>query len=308
MPVKQHKHYQAALHVIASTLRCGHEIFDPALPWSSSYLMPFRDYRMRPIDGFKGKFSLNISFQVQEGAVQFRPLLAGTHHVLTCSITQTPNLCDRESVNVGHLSSPLLPDVEHSERWHFKSPASSAALQYVPPTTVATTSHSCFVAIVWTFWGDPPPYEIDWLSEVIDSSGCEATHVLDLQMLCRGSLFSDSYVASKFGSGYNTESKVFVVSYFGKDLERGYGLMESCMLSWHLDGFDPVIVHFGDDSNSYDYLRYPRLHFVIRNHPTNRTYGDETFQNILHLGIGYKIGFWPSTLRNISLRQVQCTL
>jgi hypothetical protein len=264
---------------------------------------------MRPADGFKGKFTLNISFQVQEGTVQLRPLLAGTtsHSVLTCAITQTPNLCDRESVNVGHLSSPLLPVVEHSERWHFEAPASSAAMQCAPPTTVATTSNSCFVAVVWTFWGNPPPYEIDWLSEVVDSSGCEAAHVLDLQMLCRGSLFSDSYVASKFGSQYNTASKVFVVSYFSKDFARGFGLMESCMLSWHLDGFDPVLVHFGDDSNSYEYLRYPRLHFVIRNHPTNTTSGDETFQNIIHLGIGYKIGFWPSTLRNISLRQVEST-
>lgn len=310
MPTKQHKHYQAALQAIAGNLRCGHEVFDPARPWSSSYVMPFGEYRMRPADGFKGTFTLNISFQVQDGTVQLRPLLAGatSQRVLACAVTQTPNLCDRESVNVGHLSSPLLPAVEHSERWHFKAPASSAVMQSAPPTTAATTSNSCFVAIVWTFWGEPPPYEMDWLSEVVDSSGCEAAHLLDLQMLCRGSLFSDSYVAEKFGSQYNTASKVFVVSYFSKDFARGFGLMESCMLSWHLDGFDPVLVHFGDDSNSYEYLRYPRLHFVIRNHPTNTTYGDETFQNILHLGIGYKIGFWPSTLRNISLRQVDCTL
>ena len=53
-----------------------------------------------------------------------------------------------------------------------------------------------------------------------------------------------------------------------------------------------------------DYLRYPRLHFVIRNHPANVVYGVDTFRNILHLGIGYKIGFWPSALRDISLRRV----
>jgi len=48
------------------------------------------------------------------------------------------------------------------------------------------------VAVVWTFWSDPPPFEMDWLSELVDLSGCSVTHWLDLQMRCRGSVFSDS--------------------------------------------------------------------------------------------------------------------
>ena len=302
MPTDWHQHRQAALRAVARSLWCGDEIFDPARPWSSSYLMPFGAYRTRPDFGFRGNFSLNISIQAQEGTAHL-PLLAATasHHVLTCSISQTPNTCDRESANVGRLSSPLLPAVQHSELWRIKPPASCVPLP-------AVASPTCFVAVVWTFWSDPPPYEIDWFSEVIDSSGCEVSHVLDLQMLCRGRVFSDDAVASKFGPVYTATSKVFVVSYFSKDFERGFGLMESCMLSWYLDGFDAVLVHFGDDGNSYDYRRYPRLHFVIRNHPANVTYGIDTFRNILHLGIGYKIGFWPSALRDISLRRVQPVL
>jgi hypothetical protein len=161
------------------------------------------------------------------------------------------------------------------------------------------------VAVAWTFWSDPLPYEIDWLSEVLDASGCEVSHMLDLHMICNRRLFSRSPAATKFDPASAAPSKVFFVSYFSKDFERGFGLMESCMLSWYLDGFDPVLLHFGDDSNSYDYLRYPRLHFVIRNHPANVIYGDDTFRNILHLGIGYKVGFWPSTLRDVSLRRGQ---
>jgi hypothetical protein len=299
MPTDRHHHHHAALRAVTRSLRCGDEIFDPARPWSSSFLMPFRDYRTRPDYGFRGNFSLSISFQAQEGSAQL-PLLAATvsNRILTCSITQTPNICDHESANVAHLSSPLLPAVQHSHLWRLQPPTSCAPLP-------SPASPSCFVAVAWTFWSDPPPYEIDWLSEVIDASGCEVSHMLDLQMLCNRRLFSHSPAAAKFDPAYAAPSKVFVVSYFSKDFERGFGLTESCILSWYLDGFDPVLVHFGDDSNSYDYLRYPRLHFVIRNHPANVSYGDDTFRNILHLGIGYKVGFWPSTLRNISLRRDQ---
>ena len=182
---------------------------------------------------------------------------------------------------------------------------------------------------------------MDWLSEVVDASGCEVSHVLDLQMICSRTLFSDSPAAAKFAPAYAAPSRVFLVSYFSKDFERGFGVMESCMLKWYCTlplTYQPDVcivliwstgtwtastpfsyetlpflhyvfvtfgqVHFGDDSNSYDYLRYPRLHFVIRNHPANVVYGVDTFHNILHLGIGYKIGFWPSALRDISLRRV----
>ena len=88
--------------------------------------------------------------------------------------------------------------------------------------------------MAWTFWGDPPPFEMDWLSEVVDASGCEVSHVLDLQMICSRTLFSDSPAAAKFAPAYAAPSRVFLVSYFSKDFERGFGVMESCMLKWYV--------------------------------------------------------------------------
>jgi len=78
--------------------------------------------------------------------------------------------------------------------------------------------------------------------------------------------------------------------------------MESCMIMWKLDGYVPALVHFGDDGNLYSYLRYPKLDFVLRNHPRNETFDLEYFIHVVPLGLGYKIRFWPNALRNISMK------
>ena len=139
---------------------------------------------------------------------------------------------------------------------------------------------------------------MDWLSEVIDSSGCAAVHVLDLQMSCDSNVFSDADVA--FGD--TGPSRVAVMSFLPKDFERGLGSTEACMLRWNLDGYDPVLFHFGDDRYAFEYLRYPRLDVVVRQYPKYTPYEAESFGNILSIGLGYKGGFWPSALRNISTR------
>ena len=258
---------------------------------------PLREFRKRLEFMFRGRISLDFSIRVAASSA-YVPLLgaASSRHILVCDITRSPNLCDDERVNHDMLSSPLLPPVQLPQAWHFAAPAPSS-----PPECSSASTCSCVVAVVWTYWSAPPPYEMDWLSEVIDSSGCEVAHVLDLQMICKGRLFSGTLFESNFGND-RVPSKVFLVSYFHKDFNRGLGLMESCMHMWYSDGYDVVLVHFGDDGNYYEYLRYPRLQFVIRNHPQNVADGLDAFDNVLPLGIGYKVGFWPSNLRDVSSR------
>jgi hypothetical protein len=302
LPAPEHPHYQAAAHVIGD-LSCGNEIFDSSQPWLTAFKMPFREYKMRQEFGFKGAFVLKVSSHADAGSA-YAPLLGATSagYDVACSITLTPNICDDASLNFDRLSSPLFPFIYKSDVWDFNSPASSASAQCAAPMSLSAGSCPCFIVVVWTFWSSPPPYEMDWLSEIIDASGCALTHVLDLQMRCKGSLFSGSHIASNFASGSTWPSKVFVVSYFTKDFARGFGSIEACLLMWNMDGYSTVWVHFGDDGNRYDYLRYPRLEFVLRNHPKHDSAAFDNYENVLHLGIGYKIGFWPSYLRNISSR------
>jgi len=299
MPPLQHEHHQAAVLVVSESLRCANETYDAALPWATAHMMPFHDYRMRLEIGFQGTMVLNVSMQVRTGSAYIALLgAAHTFHQLTCSLTLAPNVCDHESASVDLLSSALFPPMQHSASWDFHAPASSAASECAASAAPPPTSHSCTVAVVWTFWSNPPPYEMDWLSEVIDSSGCAAVHVLDLQMRCDSSVFSDAAVA--FGD--TGPSRVAVVSFLPKDFERGLGSTEACMLRWNLDGYDPVLFHFGDDRYAFEYLRYPRLDVVVRQYPKYTPYEAESFGNILSIGLGYKGGFWPSALRNISTR------
>jgi hypothetical protein len=299
MPPLQHEHHQAAVLVVSESLRCANETYDAALPWATAHMMPFHDYRMRLENGFQGTMVLNVSMQVGTGSAYIALLgAAHTFHQLTCSLTLAPNVCDHESASVDLLSSALFPPMQHSASWDFHAPASSAASECAASAAPPPTSHSCTVAVVWTFWSNPPPYEMDWLSEVIDSSGCGAVHVLDLQMRCDSSVFSDADVA--FGD--TGPSRVAVVSFLPKDFERGLGSTEACMLRWNLDGYDPVLFHFGDDRYAFEYLRYPRLDVVVRQYPKYTSYEAESFGNILSIGLGYKGGFWPSELRNISTR------
>lgn len=297
-PEPRHAHYHAAMHVVGN-FRCQDEVFDPDRPWSSVHKMPFHDFRQRMADHYMGQFFVAVHGRVQAHSF-FAPLLGGTvsRHNLYCSILAEPNLCDHESMVLDRLSSPLFPSTENSSSWDFNAPASCAAATCSSPQT----SCPCHVHIVWTFWSRPPPYEMDWLSELADLSGCSVTHWRDLQLRCRGSVFADAADVP----GRRAHSKVFVVSYFSKDYTRGFGAMESCMIMWKLDGFSAALVHFGDDGNIYSYLRYPRLDFVLRNHPRNETFDLETFANVVPLGLGYKIGFWPPHLRNITARQVCC--
>ena len=296
LPENDHTQYQAAFHVIGN-FRCRNEIFDPTRPWLSVHRMPFHDFRQRVADGFRGKIVVTAnSWAIADSPYTY--LLGSTFssRKLVCSINLEPNLCDDESPILDQISSPLFPSIEFSDSWDFKAPISSAANSCSSPYS----SCPCSVAVVWTFWSDPPPFEMDWLSELVDLSGCSVTHWLDLQMRCRGSVFSDS----TFSPGRAPSSKVFVVSYFSKDFTRGLGAMESCMIMWKLDGYVPALVHFGDDGNLYSYLRYPKLDFILRNHPRNETSDLEHFINVVPLGLGYKIRFWPNALRNISIRQV----
>jgi hypothetical protein len=291
LPEQDHVQYQAAVHVIGN-FRCRNETFDPTRPWASAHRMPFHDFRQRVSDGFWGKIAITVNSRVH-ALSPYAFLLGGafSRRELVCSMILKPNLCDDESLNLNQISSPLFSSIEYSGSWDFKAPASSAA------NATAHTSFPCSVAVVWTFWSDPPPFEMDWLSELIDLSGCSVTHFLDLQMRCRGSVFSDS----TFTPDSVQSSKVFVVSHFPKDWARGFGAMESCMAMWKLDGFASALVHFGDDGNAYSYFRYPKLDFVLRNHPSIDL---QSFINVIPLGLGYKIKFWPSALRNISLRRV----
>ncbi len=292
LPEQEHMQYQAAVHVIGN-FRCRNETFDPKRPWVSAHRMPFHDFRQRLSDGFRGKIVITVNSRVHARS-PYAPLLGGTfsRRELICSITLKPNLCDDESLNLDQISSPLFSSIEYSGSWDFKAPASSAA------SATPNMSFPCSVTVVWTFWSDPPPFEMDWLSELIDLSGCSVTHWLDLQMRCRGSVFSDS----TFTPDSVSASMVFVVSYFPKDFARGLGAMESCMAMWKLDGFAAALVHFGDDGNLYSYLRYSKLDFVLRNYPRHETSDLGRFINVIPLGLGYKINFWPSALRNISLR------